>query len=251
MIGTRLSHFRILAMLGEGGMGVVYRAEDERLRRQVALKVLPPELVTNEERRLRLLREARAAAAVSHPNIAAIYEIGEDSAIIFIAMELVEGKTLRHLIGTRPMPIRDSLRIACEIAEGLAHAHQARVIHRDLKPENVAVRVDEHVKILDFGLAKLLEEQGDHADPELSKLDTISMEITRGGRVFGTPAYMSPEQARGLAVDARSDLFSFGAVLYEMATARVAFRGATPTDTLTRIIHEQLFADADTILSAV
>ncbi len=238
MIGRTVSHFRILSKLGEGGMGVVYRAEDERLRRPVALKVLPADLVADEERRLRFLREARAAAAVSHPNIAGIYETGEADGVVFIAMELVEGKTLRALLGDRPLPVKDALRIAVEIAEGLAEAHKAGVVHRDLKPDNVCVRPDGHVKVLDFGLAKLLEPHADGERTGLSRLETISGEMTREGRVFGTVAYMSPEQARGLPTDPRSDQFSFGVTLYEMLAVRVPFRGKTPTDTLTAIIRD-------------
>ena len=160
MIGTTLGHFRILAKIGEGGMGVVYRAEDEKLRRPVALKVLPPDLVANEERRLRFLREARTAAAINHTNIATIYEVDEADGVVFIAMELVEGKTLREVMGGKPMSIKNALRIATEMSEGLAKAHQSNVVHRDLKPENVKVTSDGHVKILDFGLAKLLHEHG-------------------------------------------------------------------------------------------
>ena len=253
MIGKTLSHFRILAKIGEGGMGVVYRAEDENLKRPVALKVLPPELVGNEERRMRFVREARAAAAATHPNIATIYEAGEADGVVFIAMELVEGKTLASLIGGRPLPIRDAVRLAGEIAAGLARAHQCQVIHRDLKPENVIVGADGQAKILDFGLARLMEREGRGrapaaggqggegagADELLSKLGTISGEMTRAGRILGTAAYMSPEQARGDPVDARSDLFSFGATLYEMVTGKVPFQGRTPTDTLSAIIRDE------------
>ena len=246
MIGTTLSHFRILANLGEGGMGVVYRAEDEKLRRPVALKVLPPDLVANEERRLRFLREARAAAAVTHPNIATIYEVGEapdptghGPGIVFIAMELVEGKTLRELIGGRALPLKEAVRLACEVAEGLAQAHQAQVVHRDLKPDNVVVTAAGHPKILDFGLAKLLQEPGEERQADLSRLATISGEMTREGKIFGTAAYMSPEQARGRAVDARSDLFSFGTMLYEMVTGTAPFQGPTATDVMSAVIRDQ------------
>ena len=238
MIGRTLSHFRIVAKIGEGGMGVVYRAEDEKLRRPVALKVLPPDRVGNEERRLRFLREARAAAAVTHPNIATIYEVGEAEGVVFIAMELVEGKSLRALIAGRPLPLKEAVRIAVEIAEGLARAHQSHVIHRDLKPENIVVGTDGRVKILDFGLAKLLEEPAPH-DMDRSRLPTISVELTREGKILGTAAYMSPEQARGEAVDARSDLFSFGIVLYEMVTGRAPFQGRTSTDVLSAILRDQ------------
>jgi predicted Ser/Thr protein kinase/tetratricopeptide (TPR) repeat protein len=238
MIGRTLSHFRIIEKIGEGGMGVVYRAEDERLRRPVALKVLPPDLVRDEERRLRFLREARAAAAVNHTNIATVYEIDEADGTVFIAMELVEGKTLRDLVARGPMTVREVVRIASQMADGLARAHQAHVIHRDLKPDNVIVGVDGHAKILDFGLAKLLEEQAGVVHPDLSRLKTISRDMTREGRIFGTAAYMSPEQARGQVVDARSDLFSFGTTLYEMATGRLPFEGATATDVMSAIIRD-------------
>jgi serine/threonine protein kinase len=211
--GRKLSHFRILDRIGEGGMGVVYRAEDENLHRAVALKVLPPEAVANEERRLRFLREARAAASVTHPNIATIHEVDEADGVVFIAMELIEGKTLRELISGKPLPLKDALRLGIEIGEGLARAHQGRVVHRDLKPDNVMVASDGHVKILDFGLAKLLEADG-HAPTEQSRLETISGEMTERGRVMGTVSYMSPEQARGQTIDSRSDLFAFGVVLY-------------------------------------
>ncbi len=246
MIGRTLSHFRIVEKIGEGGLGVVYRAEDTDLRRPVALKVLPPELVGNEERRLRFVREARAAAAVTHPNIATIHEIGEardDSgegpSVVFIAMELVEGKTLRDHIAGRSMLMKDALRIATEMAEGLAEAHKAGVVHRDFKPDNVIVGSNGHAKILDFGLAKLLEERSGKIDPAASKMDTISGEMTREGKIFGTAAYMSPEQARGKEVGAGSDIFSFGTTLYEMVTGKVPFQGDTSTDILSAITRDE------------
>ena len=178
-------------------MGVVYKAEDRKLRRPVALKVLPPNLVGDRERRRRFLHEARAAAAVTHPNIATIHEVDEAAGVVFIAMEYIKGKTLRHVLAGKPLPIQDALRIASEIAEGLAGAHQARVIHRDLKPENVIVRQDGHIKILDFGLAKLHEERIEASLSELSRQETASAQMTREGKIVGTVAYMSPEQAPG------------------------------------------------------
>ncbi len=239
MIGQRMSHFRILSRIGEGGMGVVYRAEDESLQRTVALKVLSSKHLGEEERRLRFLREARAAAAITHANIATVHEVGESEGAIFIAMELVEGRTLRETIGGRPLPVSEVLRLGVELAEGLAAAHSAHIIHRDLKPDNVIVTTDGRVKILDFGLAKLLEERAASGKAEASKLATISEEMTQAGRVMGTAAYMSPEQARGLPADARSDLFSFGVVLYEMTTGKAPFQGSTSMDTLTAILREQ------------
>jgi serine/threonine protein kinase/tetratricopeptide (TPR) repeat protein len=245
MEGTILAHFRILAKIGEGGMGVVYRAEDETLRRPVALKVLPPDVIANEERRMRFLREARAAAAIPHPNIATIYEIGEADGVVFIAMELVEGTTLRGRIGKGPLTIKDSLDIALQIAEGLARAHRSHIVHRDLKPENVAITPAGHVKILDFGLAKLLLENDGADGHHLTRVQTISGEKTEPGRILGTTSYMSPEQARGQVVDERSDIFSLGSVLYEMVTGRAAFRGRTSTDILSSIVRDQPPAPAE------
>ena len=237
--GARLSHYRLIEKIGEGGMGVVYRAHDERLRRDVALKILPPDLTANEGRRLRFLREARTAAAVTHPNIVTVYDVGEVDGVVFIAMEVVEGRTLRAHLGGRALPVRETLRLAVEMAEGLARAHQGRVVHRDLKPDNVIVGADGHVKMLDFGLARLGHEPEAAGSAELSRLDTLSRELTREGTVLGTPAYMSPEQARGRPVDARSDLFAFGVTLYEMVTGGPPFRGQTTTDTLSAILRDE------------
>jgi len=240
--GTQLSHYRLGKKLGEGGMGVVYHAEDTKLRRQVAVKVLPPELVENKERRLRFMREARTAAAVNHPNIATVYEVDEVDGVLFIAMELIQGKSLRETLASgRPLPLRQTLRLASEMSEGLARAHKAGVIHRDLKPDNIMLTEDGHAKILDFGLAKLREETpsggaGDDADS--SRMATISGEMTKEGKIFGTAKYMSPEQARGRIVDERSDLFSLGSVLYEMATGKAPFGGETTTDTLSSILRD-------------
>jgi serine/threonine protein kinase/tetratricopeptide (TPR) repeat protein len=234
----RLSHFRILAKIGEGGMGLVYKAEDERLRRPVALKLLPPGFVADAERRERFLREAQAAAAVRHPSIAAIYEVGEDGDAVYIAMELVEGRTLRSLIDETPLAISEALRIAIEIASGLERAHTAGVIHRDLKPENVMVETDGRVKILDFGLAKLRADPVAPTSSGISHAETRARDLTQAGALLGTAAYMSPEQARGQAVDPRSDLFSLGVVLYELATRRNPFRGPTAVDTLSAILKE-------------
>jgi tetratricopeptide (TPR) repeat protein len=232
-----LAHYRLVEVLGEGGMGVVWLAEDTKLGRKVALKVLPPERVGDEERRLRFLREARTAAAVNHPNIAAIYEIGEVGETIFIAMELVEGTTLRARMADGRLPMREIRRFSVEIGEAMASAHQARIVHRDLKPDNVMVRPDGHVKILDFGLAKLHESDAEQATAS-TRVETISAEMTREGRIFGTAAYMSPEQARGRKVDFRSDLFSFGVVLYEMVTGKSPFQNDNITDTLSSVVRD-------------
>jgi len=239
MIGRKLSHFRILEKLGEGGMGVVYRAEDENLGRQVALKVLLPGLVADEERRRRFLREARAAAAISHPNVATIHEADEDAGQAFIAMELVCGRTLDVFCGGRPLGASEAMDIAIEIVDGLAQAHRVGIVHRDLKPANVALDSEGRVKILDFGLAKLDELRAESTDFRSSHMETLSAGITRDGRILGTAGYMSPEQARGRPLDARSDLFSFGVLLYEMITGRSPFQGKTITDTLSAIIRDQ------------
>jgi tetratricopeptide (TPR) repeat protein len=237
MIGTTLGHFKIVAKIGEGGMGVVYRAEDLNLGRMVALKVLPPELMENKDRRLRFLREARAAAAVAHPNIATVHEVGEDQGKVFLAMELIEGKSLRLLMAGRALPLKDAVRLGAEIAEALAHAHRAHVVHRDLKPENVLLTAGGRAKVLDFGLAKFLREDPGSQD-DTSQLETISQQLTIAGKVLGTPSYMSPEQARGEPVDSRSDVFSFGTLLYEMVTGRTPFTGRTGTDILSAILRD-------------
>ena len=237
--GQMLSHYRLIEKIGEGGMGVVWKAHDEKLRRDVAVKVLPPELVQDPERRRRLLHEARAEAAVDHPNIASVFEVDEADGVVFVAMEFVRGKSLRALLGERALPIPEALRLATDVAGGLAAAHAARVIHRDLKPENVMVRSDGHVKILDFGLAKMLQEQEDLSRSKLSKAETLTDELTRQGRVLGTPAYMSPEQARGEALDARTDIFSFGSMLYEMVAGKAPFEGRSATDILSAILRDR------------
>ena len=215
LVGTHLLHFRIVSRLGSGGMGVVYKAVDEKLRRPIALKVLSSGAFASDKRREMPLREARSAAALSHPGIAAIYDIHETDGIAFIAMELVEGETLRAKLERGPIAIADVARWAIEIARGLGRAHRSRIVHRDLKPDNVMVTSDGHAKVLDFGLAKPLATLADANDGEGAT--PSSSWATRAGSVVGTPRYMSPEQARGEAVDERSDVFSLGATLYELA----------------------------------
>jgi serine/threonine protein kinase len=236
LVGQSLAHFRIVDKLGEGGMGVVYKATDEKLRRTVALKVLPEALARDEDRRRRFLREARAAAAVSHPNIAAVHDVGEAHGRIFIAMELLEGETLRERLGGGAMAVPGALNIAVQIARGLAKAHQANVVHRDLKPENVIVGENDHVKLLDFGLAKLREVEV--ATPSALEEAETETNLTREGKLLGTPGYMSPEQARGQEVDARTDVFAFGVVLYEMVTGERPFTGETTQDVLTAVMRD-------------
>jgi Tol biopolymer transport system component len=233
--GTRLGPYEVLSPLGAGGMGEVYRARDTRLAREVAIKVLPVEVAADTSRLKRFEREARSASALNHPNIVTIYEIGSSDSISWIAMERVEGKTLRELLFAGAVPIRRLLPIAAQIADGLAKAHEAGIVHRDLKPENVMVTKDGLVKILDFGLAKLTT-TGSGSD-QGSQLPTETG--TSPGMVLGTVGYMSPEQAGAQPADFRSDQFSFGSILYEIATGKRAFQKGTAVDTLSAILHEE------------
>jgi serine/threonine-protein kinase len=235
----RLAQFRIVARIGRGGMGIVYRAEDEKLRRTVALKVLPSAFTQDEERRRRFLREARSAAAITHPNIATVYDVGEADGRVFLAMELVEGETLRDRLARGAMPPAEALRVARAMARGLARAHGKGVVHRDLKPDNVMIDQDGEAKILDFGLAKLREAEAEAGSGKsaLERAETAS-QITGEGRVLGTPQYMSPEQAKGVAVDARTDVFSLGVVLYEMLAGVRPFRGETSFDVLVAVTRD-------------
>ena len=229
----RIAHFRIVERIGRGGMGIVYRAQDEKLGRAVALKVLPPGFEQDRDRRSRFIREARAAAAVAHPNIATIHEIGEDDGRVFIAMELVEGVTLRSMLEKGPLPPANAVRIGLQVARALAKAHAAGVVHRDLKPDNVMVGEDLHAKVLDFGLAKV-------TGPGASAAETPSAiergeTATREGVLLGTPQYMSPEQAKGRPIDARSDVFSLGILLYEMVAGRRPFDGVSVAEVIIAI----------------
>ncbi len=233
--GQTVAHYELLELIGEGGMGRVFRAYDSRLKRQVAIKILQPGLTSDEKLRRRFEREARAAAAVSHPTIAAIHEVSESGDLAYIVMEYVEGRTLKKMLGAGPVPLMETLRIAVEIAEGLGEAHRAGVVHRDLKPDNIIVRPDRRPKILDFGIAKLLEDQSGMFRRR-TRPSTTS--LSSDGKIMGTLGYMSPEQARGDPVDARTDIFSLGVILYEMVTGQAPFRGRTPIDTLTSILKE-------------
>ena len=233
---TRLGPYEISAQLGEGGMGEVYRARDSRLGRDVAVKVLPEHLTSDRDRLARFEKEARAASALNHPNVVTVYDIGVDGAVPWLAMEFVDGITLRELIERGPLPARKLLEIGAQIAEGLAKAHGAGIVHRDLKPENVMVSRDNYVKILDFGLVKLTEQK------EGVSLDNATMARgeTTPGMVIGTIGYMSPEQASGGAVDFTSDQFSLGTILYELATGRAPFRRGTSAETLVAIMREEV-----------
>jgi eukaryotic-like serine/threonine-protein kinase len=233
MTGKRLSHYEILGEISRGGMGVVYRAVDLNLGREVALKVLPDELLHDRGRRERLVQEARAAAVLEHPHIGVIHEVGESDGVTFIAMELIRGEKLSDALSRAPLPQPRALALAAEIAEGLSRAHEKGIIHRDLKPANIIVTEDGHAKIIDFGLAKLIEPVREDAATA-----SIHGPRTDAGVVLGTAAYMSPEQARGTRVDPRSDVFALGVTLYEMVSGRPAFQGQSNLDTMQAILTQ-------------
>ena len=233
MIGTTLQHYRIVGKLGAGGMGEVYAAEDTKLQRRVALKLLPPEMAGDPERLQRFQREARAIAALTHPNVVTIYSVEEADGVQFLTMELVEGKTLGDIIPEGGLPLEELLRLAVPLVDAVAAAHQHGIVHRDLKPANVMLATDGRLKVLDFGLAKLKPEV---ATTETTELATQT--LTRHHTIVGTAAYMSPEQAEGRPVDQRSDIFSLGVVLYEMACGRRPFAGDTAVSLISAIIKD-------------
>jgi DNA helicase-2/ATP-dependent DNA helicase PcrA len=233
-----IAHYRVMEKIGAGGMGTVYKAYDKKLHRVVALKLLPPEYVSQQDRRRRFFQEARAASVLNHPHILTVYEVGEDDGKPYIAMEYIEGETLRQKIRSRALPVMETLEIAIQIAEGLARAHDAGIIHRDLKPENLMIRRDGYAKILDFGLAKLAA-QRERALVADSEQKTLLRVETESGTLLGTVNYMSPEQLLGQRVDRRCDIFSFGVVLCEMLTGAYPFVNDNRIDTMHAILHHE------------
>jgi serine/threonine protein kinase len=237
--GQMLKHFRLEGLLGEGGMGLVYRAYDTRLHRPVAVKLLSHDLTSDAERKQRFLQEARAAGRISHPAVAQVFDADELDGVTFIVMELVEGKTVRQLIADRELDLLGALDIAIQVADGLAKAHELGIVHRDIKPANVMRTVDGHVKILDFGLAKLLDQSTVARPQGTQPLPPPEFAPTRSNIVMGTPAYMSPEQVRGLPVDARTDIFALGVLLFEMATGQSPFQRTNSVAALHAAAYEE------------
>src|SRR6266699_2359091 len=233
LVGKLIGHYRIESLIGVGGMGEVYLAQDERLGRKAALKLLPDSLTTDETQLSRFKNEARTASALNHPNILTVYEIGAEGNVQFIATEFIEGVTLRTALVSGRMSAHRALEIAVQVASALAAAHDAGVVHRDIKPENIMLRPDGYVKVLDFGIAKLTEQRRMSDD---HRVETTALLQTRPGLVLGTAHYMSPEQVRGQKVDARSDIWSLGVVLYEIVTGSPPFRGETPSDCIAAIL---------------
>ena len=231
----RLGPYEVIAKIGEGGMGEVYRARDPRLNRQVAIKLLPGALAADPRARERLRREAMAVAALDHPYVCKIFEIGEDGDALFLVMEYIEGETLHRRLQDGALPLSDALRVAGEIAEALQEAHARRFLHRDLKPANIMLTGQGHVKVMDFGLAKRVE---DRPSPEAATFDSGAAQLTAHGSIVGTPDYMSPEQVKGVALDVRSDLFSFGTILAEMISGRHPFRQSSTGETLAALLRE-------------
>src|SRR5262245_41989719 len=239
-IGRELANYRIVSLLGRGGMGEVYLAEDKRLRRKVALKMLPAQFTNNAERVRRFEREASAASATNHPNIITIYEIGQVDGAHYIVTEFIDGQTLRQRMQTAKLSLNEVVDVAIQVTQALEAAHSAGIVHRDIKPENVMVRRDRLVKVLDFGLAKLTEQQPSPGNGGIdSQAATLAKVNTDSGTVMGTASYMSPEQARGLKVDARTDIFSLGVTLYEMIAGSPPFEGVNALDVIGAILQKE------------
>src|ERR1041384_836823 len=232
---STLGHYKIIKPIGSGGMGEVFLAEDPRLARRVAIKLLPRSFLEDPNRIYRFQQEARAASSISHPNIAHIYEIGVDAGYHFTSMEFIDGITLRRLMDQRRLELQEAVNIALQVGSALVAAHTSGVVHRDIKPENIMIHKDGHIKVLDFGLAKLTDRMSDHWNATTIR-DAVE---TQPGMVMGSPAYMSPEQARGLEVDARTDIWSLGIVLYEMVTGWTPFHGSTNMDVLAGVLKEE------------
>ena len=241
MIGQRIGPYQVMARLGSGGMGEVYRARDTKLERDVAIKILPSMFTADPERLARFEREARMLAALNHPHIGAIYGLEENGGAPAIVLELVEGPTVADRVADGPLSVTDAIGIATQIAEALEAAHERGIIHRDLKPANIKITLDGIVKVLDFGLAKAA---GNAGLPEVSHSSTVTVAQTRDGVILGTPAYMSPEQARGKPVDKRADIWAFGCVLYQMLTGRIPFAGETLSDVMAAILERHPDWDA-------
>src|SRR5438094_691649 len=235
-VGESIGHYQIVEPLGAGGMGEVYLASDTRMDRQVALKVLPQYFTQDQERVRRFQQEAQAALALNHPNILTIYEIGETNDTHFIATEFIQGETLRQRMAGTSLKLSEALDIAGQVANALTAAHEAGIVHRDIKPENIMLRRDGFAKVLDFGLAKLTEREGVATNAGAPRQMNVK---TDPGMVMGTADYMSPEQARGVNVDARTDIWSLGVVLYEMVAGRVPFEGETPSDVISFILQKE------------
>src|SRR5258705_5291047 len=261
--GSTLSHYRIVSKIGEGGMGEVYLAQDTKIERKVALRILPADVASNRDRMERFVREAKSAATLNHPNIAHIYEIGESDGTHYIAMEFIDGETLRHKIHGDKAPLTKLLKYLIQVAQGLSKAHAAGIVHRDLKPDNIMITRDDYAKVLDFGLAKLVEPQRTFGYNESgsSEIATAVMQQpgwdsghSTAGMVIGTVGYMSPEQASGRVdeIDHRSDIFSFGCILFEAASGQRAFAGKDVLDSLHKIVHAPtpLLKDANPLAPA-